>query len=153
MQCKLYGSNRVPISKVQANTVLDPYRLPSPFFLSPGTLSQECFHSQACKKRQSCRGQCVCVCIFVCICVCLHACLCAYFSVCMSVCQNGGQEWKRFCVSLRVCVCVCCYWSGFSSIIGLIGDGSRPGTLLHITHCLHTLAFSFCLFPPPSNSR
>lgn len=96
----LYGNSNDCKSAFKQRLCQIPVSLP--FVLSLGTLSQECFHSQAFKKRRSCRGQCACVfvcllaCIFLCgeykmkkilcffTCVCVQSLSC---SACVSVCE------------------------------------------------------------------
>lgn len=67
---KSYSSTGVPTSKGKLYNVLDSLSLAlsfhPPFFLSSGTLSQECFHSQGYKKKLY-WSVCACLCVFVCL--------------------------------------------------------------------------------------
>ena len=92
-----------------------------------GTISQECFHSQAFKKRLSCRGQCVCLCMFM-----------WFWCVCLAAYFKTEHKRETSCVCVCVCVCVCAVIDQVSPPSLVIEDGSMLSTLLHITHCLHT---------------
>lgn len=143
---------RVPLSKDYKLPTRSPC-LPLLFVLSLGTLSQECFHSQAFKKRRSCRGQCACV--FVCLLACIF--LCGEYKnekdlMFLYLCLRTVS--LLLCVRVRVCVWVCAH-AGIDQVSLpslVIEDSSGLSALLHIIHCLLTqallLSSFFC-----SNSR
>ena len=104
-----------------------------------GTISQECFHSQAFKKRLSCRGQCVCLCMFM-----------WFWCVCLAAYFKTEHTRETSCVCVCVCVCVCCYRSGLSSIIGYRRRQHAQHTATHYSLSTHTHTETHTLALPPS---
>ncbi len=155
---KSFGSSRVPMSKVQAYTVLDPYGTPSlplslsiPLSLSLWGLSHRNVSIPKHSKKDEVAG----VSVYVCACLCVFVCVCLPASVYISECvwvyvkmENTSEK--------ELCMCVCAFIDQVSPPSLVIEDSSRPSALLYITHCLHAHTYtqwlSLCPFPL-SNGR
>lgn len=114
---------------------LHPRLIPSLFF-SLWELSQECFHSQAFKKGQSCTALRVCVGyfnVYFCVSVSLPACGHISECVCVRVSKRSLRSLRRGYVCVAVYVCVWAAIDRASPPSSVIGEGSNPSAPLCVS--------------------
>lgn len=159
--CKSFGSTRVPMSKVQAYTVLDPHRPPSlplslsiPLSLSPsGDSLTGMFPFPSIQKKTKLQGSvCMCACLCVSLCVCLPACV--HISEWVWPCVKTESKSEK---ELCVCVCVCVLLLIRSLLHHWLSETAAGpahcSTLLTVYTHTHTHIDSPSVLFPPSNSR